>query len=388
MADALAPEERDLLHAIARAPDDDATRLVLADHWQQRGLATRGELVALQCAGAAEADALLARDGDGWRAPAVAAGIAVEDLVFARGFLPAVVVDSQACADPALRRGSPVVYRALSTTPGANKAVIAAIETSARGDGDRVVVKAPGERDPLARAHVAREIAVLARLSHAGVERLRGGAVTATGPACVVDVAGIDLAELAGRDGGLAEAVAVEVAHQLAVALVAAHAAGIVHARIRPAHVCAATTGVVTLVDFAEASCDLPVAAERLWGGMMGVPAHVAPEQLENESWDALPLATRRCADVYATCLLVAELIAGRLPFREERSMTGLIGAILLGDHVLPVLTPALRALLVRGLAVDWRARPSLDELVAELAGLAAPAEQRARAELAAMARR
>ncbi|MBA3541481.1 MAG: TIGR02996 domain-containing protein [Deltaproteobacteria bacterium] len=48
-------DERDLIAAVAEAPDDDAPRLVYADWLMERG-DPRGELVALQCA-LARADA-------------------------------------------------------------------------------------------------------------------------------------------------------------------------------------------------------------------------------------------------------------------------------------------------------------------------------------------
>jgi tetratricopeptide (TPR) repeat protein len=101
----------------------------------------------------------------------------------------------------------------------------------------------------------------------------------------------------------------------VASALKAAHATGIVHRDVKPGNVMVRDDGVVKVVDFGIARLEAgPPASERPsmtgQGVRVGTPAYMAPEQLSGDEIDAR-------ADQYSWGLLAFELIAGNLPEPE-----------------------------------------------------------------------
>jgi tRNA A-37 threonylcarbamoyl transferase component Bud32 len=105
---------------------------------------------------------------------------------------------------------------------------------------------------------------------------------------------------------------------QLASALAAAHAAGIVHRDIKPANILVMADGRLKVVDFGLASASAPAAADastRLGIGLAGddsrfcgTPGYAAPEQIE-----ASPIGPQ--ADVFAIGAVLYEMLAGRPAF-------------------------------------------------------------------------
>ncbi|HEY6506898.1 MAG TPA: serine/threonine-protein kinase, partial [Vicinamibacterales bacterium] len=104
---------------------------------------------------------------------------------------------------------------------------------------------------------------------------------------------------------------AVAVAIEVAGALGAAHAAGVVHRDLKPENVLVTANGTVKVVDFGIAHVD-GLGGTRLTqhGALLGTPAYMAPEQLAGAAVDAR-------ADVYAMGLLVGEMVAGRHPLAD-----------------------------------------------------------------------
>src|SRR5579862_8615927 len=156
------------------------------------------------------------------------------------------------------------------------------------------------------------------------------------------------------RAGPLALADALRIARQVAAALAAAHAAGIVHRDIKPENIMIRRDGYVKVVDFGIAKLTVEPLSElrhslTRTGVGVGTPDYVAPEQAAGAAADAR-------ADVYSFCVVVYEMLTGALP-RElgasERTASG---------EQIPV---ALRESLRRGLSSDPRARHSS---IAELA--------------------
>ena len=102
---------------------------------------------------------------------------------------------------------------------------------------------------------------------------------------------------------------ALELARQIASALGAAHAEGIVHRDIKPSNAIASTRDgaeLVKVIDFGIAHLrgdQLPTN-----GKIMGTPAYLAPEQLTNSVVDAR-------TDVYALGCTLYELLTGTPPF-------------------------------------------------------------------------
>ena len=125
--------------------------------------------------------------------------------------------------------------------------------------------------------------------------------------------------------GPVAPAEAIAVATQVASALSAAHARGIVHRDIKPENVMIRHDGYVKVVDFGLAKLTAAPAggaAERTEPGLvLGTPRYMAPEQ-------ARGLDTDPRTDVWSIGVVLYEMLAGRAPFAAA-THADLIAAIL-----------------------------------------------------------
>lgn len=144
------------------------------------------------------------------------------------------------------------------------------------------------------------EIRAVAGLDHRNVVRVWHADVMRDGRMFVAMelLVGPTLQEVIAR-GPVEPTLALEMTRQLLAGLAAAHAAGIIHADVKPANVILVDEQRVVLLDFGL-SClrtDNPVAVG-------GTPAFMAPEQLNSERIGA-------SVDVYATALVALALVAG-----------------------------------------------------------------------------
>jgi serine/threonine-protein kinase len=118
---------------------------------------------------------------------------------------------------------------------------------------------------------------------------------------------GIDVHSLLRRDGPLSPQRAVYVIEQLAAALNAAHAAGLVHRDIKPSNALVTGDDFVYLIDFGIAHV---AAATRLTrtGSIVGTLAYMAPERFSAGAADAR-------ADVYSLACVLYQCLTGTTPF-------------------------------------------------------------------------
>ncbi|ATZ27049.1 Serine/threonine-protein kinase PknB [Streptomyces lavendulae subsp. lavendulae] len=101
-------------------------------------------------------------------------------------------------------------------------------------------------------------------------------------------------------------------AGQIAAALSAAHARGIVHRDVKPGNVMLTGNGVIKVLDFGLAKIlaeSLEVSALTVTGTAMGTFAYMSPEQCRGDS------AIDHRADLYSLGCLLYEGLAGRPPF-------------------------------------------------------------------------
>ena len=163
--------------------------------------------------------------------------------------------------------------------------------------------------DPRFRERFARETELVMSLEHPNVIPIYdAGDVDGRLYLAMRLVDGTDLGSLLQVEGALAPARAVAVCTQIASALDAAHARGLVHRDVKPSNVLLDSTEHVYLADFGltrrldDPSSD--AGEER----SVGTPAYIAPEQLEGEPVDGR-------ADVYSLGCLLYECLTGETVF-------------------------------------------------------------------------
>jgi serine/threonine protein kinase len=177
---------------------------------------------------------------------------------------------------------------------------------------------------------------------------------------------GVDVKALLDREGPLGPPRAVAVIEQLAAALDAAHAAGLVHRDVKPSNALIVGNDFVYLIDFGIAH---DAAATRLTqtGSFVGTVAYMSPERLNTGVADAR-------SDVYALACVLYECLTGALPFP--------------GASIEQQMAAHLTRVPPKPTEIDPAIPGGFDEVIA--AGMAKDPEQRYRSagELAAAARR
>ncbi|MGA9341017.1 MAG: serine/threonine-protein kinase [Rhodanobacteraceae bacterium] len=170
---------------------------------------------------------------------------------------------------------------------------------------------------PTRRSEQLDEARRLARIRHPNVLSCYGCAVH-DGRAGLWSelIEGRSLAEVLVDDGALSIEEALRIGRDLARALGAVHAAGLVHGDIKAANVMRERGGRIVLMDFGAGGEERLLALRRL---VSGTPAYLAPEVL-----DGAPLSAR--SDLYAFGILLFLLLTGRMPYAAD-SVAGLRAA-------------------------------------------------------------
>ena len=176
--------------------------------------------------------------------------------------------------------------------------------------GRQVAVKVLAARLAGGRAfrhRIRTEAQAAARLLHPNITNVYDYGEEDAVPYVVMElVDGQSLAERLGRDESLPWPEAVTACRQVADALAAAHARGVVHRDVTPGNVMLTATGA-KVVDFGISALvgDRDIDAD---GSLLGTPAYLAPERLDGGQVSA-------AADVYALGLLLYRCLAGALPW-------------------------------------------------------------------------
>jgi serine/threonine protein kinase len=122
---------------------------------------------------------------------------------------------------------------------------------------------------------------------------------------------GGDLRELIAK--GLAPNVAIAILLQIAGALTAVHAQGIVHRDMKPDNVMIRGDGSLALADFGIAKQTNSEISRTKHGEVFGTPYYLAPEQ-------ALGLPVDQRTDIYSLGILFFEMLTGRRPFQADNA--------------------------------------------------------------------
>src|SRR4051794_14401897 len=134
-------------------------------------------------------------------------------------------------------------------------------------------------------------------------------------------VDGTDLKSLLTREGRLEPLRAARFVGQIAAALDAAHAAGLVHRDVKPANALLASQDHVYLTDFGLTKRAASGSAMTKTGQMVGTVDYVAPEQVEGGSVDAR-------TDVYSLACVFYHLLTGQVPFDKPTEMAKLFAHV------------------------------------------------------------
>ncbi|HEY2975589.1 MAG TPA: serine/threonine-protein kinase [Pyrinomonadaceae bacterium] len=143
---------------------------------------------------------------------------------------------------------------------------------------------------------------------------------------------GETIREMAGKQELSLEEV-LDIAEQVASALAAAHAAGIVHRDVKPENIMRRSDGLVKILDFGIAKLIEPETADNLnetrpgfrthteAGLVMGTVGYMSPEQAR-----ALPVDER--TDIWSLGVVLYEMLAQRLPFIGATRMDTMVAIL------------------------------------------------------------
>jgi eukaryotic-like serine/threonine-protein kinase len=206
-----------------------------------------------------------------------------------------------------------------------------------------------GQPERLAR--LKQEARILASLNHPGIATLHGLEESDGGlPVLVMElVEGESLAESL-RRGALPWREAVIVAHQIALALEAAHEKGVLHRDLKPANIRLAPEGRVKLLDFGLAKAvrkaavdsrlDTDTSPHSDAGAVLGTAPYMSPEQARGQEAD-------RRGDIWAFGCVLFEMLAGKRAFAGA-TFSDTVAAVLDRDPDWPALPPETPLAVVR----------------------------------------
>src|ERR1700737_226034 len=162
--------------------------------------------------------------------------------------------------------------------------------------------------EPGYRERFQREAYTAARLTHPNIIPIHeAGEIEGRLYLVMPVIDGIDVASLLERDGPMTPRLAVRVIEQLAAALDAAHAAGLVHRDVKPSNALLTGRDLIYLIDFGIAH-DASATKLTRTGMMVGTFAYMAPERFSTGTAGAR-------ADVYSLACVLHECLTGAQPF-------------------------------------------------------------------------
>jgi tRNA A-37 threonylcarbamoyl transferase component Bud32/tetratricopeptide (TPR) repeat protein len=259
------------------------------------------------------------------------------------------------------RGGMGEVYRAFDTR--LNRKVAIKLMRESSGERQRSVLR------------FLREARAASALNHPNIVTIHDVGETPSGAHFIVQelVEGRTLRSLLDEPMPLPQAI--EIGRQVARALAAAHAAGIVHRDVKPENVMVRADGYVKVLDFGLARVVDPA------GGSQSTQTNedTAPDTLLGTTAYMSPEAARAASagppgDVFALGIVLYEMAAGRRPFVAATSI-GVLAAIV-SEHPVPLarLDPSIPYgfddLVLRMLAKEPVRRPTAGEAVDRLTEL------------------
>jgi tRNA A-37 threonylcarbamoyl transferase component Bud32 len=219
------------------------------------------------------------------------------------------------------------------------------------------------------RQRALREGRIAARLSHPHAISVYDVALEAGQPWLVMEyLPSRSLAAVLSEDGVLRVDQVAQIGAQVADALAATHAAGIVHRDVKPANILIGEggrlEGLVKITDFGISHARGDVTLTQT-GQITGTPAFLAPEVAQGREMT-------EASDVFSLGATLYTSIEGIPPFGMEDNALAMLHKVAGAQIVPPRRAGALTAPLLRTLAADPADRPTMPEVRDELARLAA----------------
>lgn len=172
-------------------------------------------------------------------------------------------------------------------------------------------------------------------------------------------IEGEPLSAIIRERGTLPAELATEILYQAAIALQAAHNAGVVHRDVKPANIVVDADGYARLADFGISRA---IAGSGLTqtGEVLGTAHYLSPEQVQGQP--AGP-----ASDVYALAVVGYEMLTGSRPFEGESMVTTALAHVSQPAPELPDSVPEpLRTTVMAGLAKLPEKRPESAAAFAE----------------------
>ncbi|MFL5344655.1 MAG: protein kinase domain-containing protein [Hyalangium sp.] len=160
------------------------------------------------------------------------------------------------------------------------------------------------------RRRLAREARAVARLHHPNILEVFDFSAADSQNAYIVTeyIRGRTLRQFLDEGGLEPPELAAMIVHELAAALAHAHEEGVIHRDLKPENVMIREDGVLKLMDFGIAKLLETEERMTVTGGLVGSPAHMAPEIIEG-------LEAGPEADVFSLGIMLYAFVTGRLPF-------------------------------------------------------------------------
>jgi predicted Ser/Thr protein kinase len=198
--------------------------------------------------------------------------------------------------------------------------------------------------DPAFRERFRREAMLQAALDHSNIVTVHEAGESDEGLFIATRlVRGRNLKQLI--EGGLAPARALRILDQVASALDAAHAAGLVHRDVKPQNVLVDDRDYAYLADFGLIK-DAREPGLTQTGEYVGTLDYVSPEQIRGD-----PMTS--ASDLYAFAAVLYECLSGEVPFPRDTEAALLYAHLSEAPPRLAEVPPALDAVVERGLAKD-----------------------------------
>src|SRR5215213_4123240 len=219
----------------------------------------------------------------------------------------------------------------------------------------------------LANLRAMREARITARLHHPHAVPVFD-VVEHEGQACLIMqfIPSMTLSAVLAEGGPLEPEEAAQVGAQIAGALAAAHALGIVHRDVKPGNILIADDGTALISDFGISRA-LGDATLTTSGMVHGTPAFLAPEVARGEASDF-------ASDVFSLGATLYAALEGTPPFGRDENSIALLHRVAAGHIEPPQRSGALTSAIVQMLSADPESRPPMHAVSHTFAQLAAAA--------------